>query len=445
MKKKARKTQSKCRFLVRTLISTVPLSVLLAAWSARAQEGLSDAMANEQAERAQANQEESPNYTFREGDFRMLLVPSLSMQWNDNINCTDTGQQDDFIVLPTLGVNMSYPLTERNLLQLNVTAGYNKYLLHPSLSSWYLSAGSGFSFDVYIKDIIINLHDRISYVQDSAGNAEVAGTGSYGTFNNSAGLSGRWSLRYVDFTVGYDHQNTIASSSQFSDTDNSTEAAYAQAGYRWNPALTTGLEGTFSYTKYDQDVLNDTTAYSLGVYGDWHPDKFLEVEPRVGYVINEYANSSQLQTSGLGSWYADLTVVHKITRSLNYSIDVGRNVSSAAQSTADEYWYANTGITWNFIRNFSFAPQLFIQNGKQGGGTTYTGSLPANQFFNGHPNLLQGSESYDWYGGSLAFNYAITRRISLGMNYQFTQRTSSIHGRGYTQNVVGIQITYHTI
>ncbi|HUA67121.1 MAG TPA: hypothetical protein VMA13_01120, partial [Candidatus Saccharimonadales bacterium] len=158
------------------------MPAILAGWSARAQEGLNDEMANEAADRARASQE-GANYTFKSGDFRMLLVPSLSMQWNDNINCTDTGKEDDFIILPTLGVIMSYPLTDRNLLQLNVAAGYSEYVKHSSLSSFYLSAGSGLSFDVYIRDILINLHDQFSYIQNSSANPQVAGTGTYGTFN----------------------------------------------------------------------------------------------------------------------------------------------------------------------------------------------------------------------------------------------------------------------
>lgn len=441
MKTKARKRQSKCHLVARPLFSSaLLLPAIFAGWSARAQEGLTDAMADEAAARVRANQEQS-NYTFRSGDFRMLMAPSLSMQWNDNINCASTGQENDFIILPTLGVVMSYPLTQRNLLQLNVTAGYSEYVKHSNLSSFYMSAGSGLSFDVYIRDIIINLHDQFSYIQNSAANPQVADTGTYGTFNNTAGLSGQWSLRTVDFTLGYDHQTSIATSSQFSSTDNSTEAAYAQAGYKLNSRLTTGGEGSFSYTAYSQNVLNDATSYSLGVYGDWHPDAFIEVEPRVGYTINQFSQTSYLQTSDLNSWYADLLVMHKITRSLSYSIDAGRNVSGAAQASADQYWFVNAGITWSFIRNFSFQPRFSFQNGKQGAGTTVNpGFLPFLP-----PSVLTQTENYDWYSASLGFAYDISQRFTVGWNYQFTKRTSSIAGRGYTQNVIGIQISYHPI
>jgi hypothetical protein len=439
MKKKARRTQMNYRYAALGIFSSVPLSFFLAATPARAQLGLTDAMNDEAAAQARARQE-GTQYTIKSGDFRMLLQPSLSLQFNDNINLTQSGKQDDFIILPDLGIIMSYPLSDRNLLQLDVTVGYQEYVKHSSLSSFYLQSGSQLSFDVYIKDILINLHDSISYVQNSAQNAQVAGTGTYGTFLNTAGVSAQWNLRYLDITAGFDHGNTIATSSQFSDNDNSTESGDLRLGYKWNSKLTTGVEGSIAYTGYSHAVLNNNTSYSGGLYGDWHPDEFLHVEPRIGYEEDQFANNSQdLQTSNQGSWYADLNISHQITRSINYSIDIGRNVGLGVQSDANEYWYVNSSLTWNFIRNFSFAPTVFFQHGTQGQGTTVLAPGMTN------PNLLQQTEVYNWYGGSISFNYAITKRFDAGVNYTITERTSDVAGRGYTQNVIGISISYHPI
>lgn len=439
MKKKARKTQWNYRYGVLGVCSSVPLSVFLAATPARAQVALSDAMANEEAGKARARQE-GAEYTFKSGDFRMLLEPSLSVQYNDNINAASSGKEGDVVILPALGVVMSYPLSDRNLLQLNVTAGYNEYVKHSSLSSFYLQSGSVLSFDVYIKDILINLHDSISYVQSGTVSPQVAGTGTYGTFQNSAGLSADWTLRYLDITAGYDHQTTLATSSQFNDTDSSTESAYSRVGYKWNPKTTAGVEGTIGYTHYSQEVLNNNTSYSAGLYGDWHPDAFLEIEPRIGYTYEQFYQSSQsLQTSDLGTWYADLNISHQITRSINYSIDVGRNVGLGVQSDADEYWFVNSNLTWKFIRNFDLTPAVFFQHGTQGQGTTVLGPGTTN------PVLLQQTENYNQYGGSISFGYAITKRFDAQVSYTITQRTSNIADRGYTQNIVGLMLSYHPI
>ena len=440
MKPKASPIQLKCSFVNLAFYSLAPLSVFLATPAARAQEGLSDAIANEAADKAQVEQASSSQYTYKNGDFRMLLTPAMSLQWNDNINCTETGKQDDFIILPTLGVTMSYPLTDRNLLQLSVTAGYNEYINHHNLSSWYLSTGSGLSFDMYVKDIIINLHDNFSYSQNSAQNPAVAGTGSYGTFDNSIGVSANWRMKYVSLTAGFDHQNTLATSSEFDSNDNATEEAYTRAGYNWDSALTTGVEGTASYTDYQQDVLNNVTSYTAGVYGSWHPDTAISIVPRLGYSINQYAQSAQLQTSDLDGWYCDLNWSHQITRAIKYSIDLGHNINPGVQSSADETTFANLSLNWHFIRSFSFQPQFSFQHGVQGAGSTVIGAGVTN------PVLLpSGGETYNWYSATIGFGYDITSRFTASVNYTFTDRTSSLPNRGYVQNVIGLQIAYHPI
>ncbi len=414
------------------------LASFFAAIPARAQVGLTDAMANDSASEMCQKQMQNPDYTFKSGDFRTLLVPSLSVQWNDNINCTENNLQEDIILLPTLGTIISYPLTDRNLLQVNIIMGYSAYLFHQDLSSFYLQSGSGLSFNIYIKDILINLHDRFSFMQNSAQNPTVAGTGAYGAFQNIVGLSAKWNLERVQLTLGYDHQTFLSTSGQFSDTDFSSESGYARAGYTLNSKLTAGLESTASYTYYNQDVLNNSTSYSIGVYGDWRPDSFLEIQPRLGCAIDVFGQNSQsVQNSTLNSWYADLKISDKVRRSVNVSLDAGHLISAGAQSDIVEDYYANAGIVWNFIRGLAFQTSLFFQHGNQGEGTTLI--APMNPYAN-----LVSNEIYNWYGGGLGLTHAITRRFDLGLNYQFTQRASSLADRGYTQNLVGLMLTYHS-
>jgi len=59
------------------------------------------------------------------------------------------------------------------------------------------------------------------------------------------------------------------------------------------PGVTTGIEGTGSFTTYDQMVLNDNNSYSVGVYADWQPDKYFRCQPRFGYTIFQFQHTSQ--------------------------------------------------------------------------------------------------------------------------------------------------------
>jgi hypothetical protein len=373
------------------------------------------------------------DYTYKNGDFKLWVTPAMDLMWIDNIYLTQTNRQDDFVLRPTLGLITSYPISQEYLLQLNLTVGYNKYLNHDELDSFYLQSGSGLSFDVFVKDIDFNLHDRFSYVQDPSQNSQVANTGTYGTFQNTAGLSASWNLTRLVLSTGYDHQNSLSTSSQFNDTDLSSELFFARAGYVVSPRLTTGLESSVSLTTYQQDVLNNNQSYSIGAYADYKPDEYFELQPRAGYVIYQFDNTSQaLRTSDLNSWYADLKVTHAITDALSYSLDAGHRVSLGVESDASQAWYVTPGVTWNLRKDWIIQGSMSYENGKQGIGSTQIG--PAG-------NLV--SENYSYFNGTVGFSHAITKRISFSLNYRLTLRSSSAQDQSYTQNEVDLQLSYH--
>src|SRR5206468_1566630 len=94
-------------------------------------------------------------------------------------------------------------------------------------------------------------------------------------------------------SVGYDHQNSMSPASEFNYQDKASELAYGQAGFKFNPTLTAGVEGSASFTAYNHNTLNDNSSYSAGVYGDWRPGSALQVKPRIGYTIYQFQHTSQ--------------------------------------------------------------------------------------------------------------------------------------------------------
>src|SRR5471030_297233 len=205
--------------------SWIAVLMLLAVMPSPAQQALQNARTGEMA--AEGNQQPR-DYTFKKGDFQMLILPSIGFDWNDNINLSKTNVMDDFIIRPAVGIRASYPLSQRNLLSLDIKVGYNEYLLHPGLSTFELnsSSGTGLSFDIGIKDVTLNVHDWMSYSQDAAQTATVANTASYGTFENTVGLAATWDLNQVTLSMGVDHQNVIATTGQFNDVNHASELLF---------------------------------------------------------------------------------------------------------------------------------------------------------------------------------------------------------------------------
>ena len=403
--------------------------MLLAARPATAQEALRSSLAGDAAAEARNLQLQSQPYTFKAGDFKLLVTPSLELDWNDNITLSRDNTEADFILRPLVALNASYPIGAYNLLNLSVAFGYDKYLIHDAYSQLRLDSGSELSFDVYVKDFWINFHDRFQYSQDPSQEAAVAGSGSgsYGTFQNTAGLSGTLDLEDVILTLGYDHQNTRSLSSQFNQMNNSSELVVARTGLQFNPTLIVGVEGTASFTTYDQAVLNDNQQYSAGIYGDWRPGSYFSVQPRVGYTIFESGQTSASVKGGnLASWYANLTLAHQVTDFLSYSLSAGHEIRPGIQSDAIEDSYIRPSVDWKVIKDVTLQTSLFYEHGAEGGGQ--------------QASLLE--KNYDQYGGGLNLSYSPMKKVRISLNYRLTLRSSNVASREYTQNLVGLQITY---
>jgi hypothetical protein len=424
----------------------------LGAWPAAAQEALHNMLAGDAAAESRELQMQtiqSQDYTFKEGDFRLLLAPSVALEWNSNVNLANTNVLDDYIISPDVEVRASYPWLQGNLLYFDVTAGYDWYLKHSQFSSFELnsSSGTGLSLDFAVKDVIVNVHDWITYAQGSGqnqvgansgnaftgntANAAVANTATYGTFQNTAGLSATWDLNQVKLSAGYDHENVLSTSAQFDDIDRSAEMLFAQAGFQVHPKATAGLETTAAYTTYTKQLLNNNDAYTVGPYFEIRPDPFLSISLHGGYSTYLFQDTSTaIQTHSQNSWYADLKVTHRPTDSVSYTLDVGREVQLGIQSDLLEDWYVRPTVTWNIMKGLDLVTFIFYEHGDQGVGST--GSLPGS-----------ANGNFDWYGGSLSVQHALTSQLNLGLSYFLTFRTASSANDGYAQNLVALQLTYH--
>lgn len=392
-----------------------------------AQEAVQNLRALDTARELRREQLTSESYTLKRGDFRLLATPSLALDWNDNIRTSSANEESDFILRPRLQLDATYPLTQANLLAVNLGVGYNHYFRENDLSAFHIQTGSALSFDIFVGAFTINLHDRVSYVRDSSQEAAVANTADFGNFQNTAGLSVSWQLRHATLSVGYDHVNVASIESTFNSQDRATEMFSARAAFLVHPEIQAGVEGTASFTAYDQATLNDNAGYSAGLFATWQPSSALTISPRGGFSLYQFDSSSTtIRTDDLNSYYADLTVTHAITEAINYGFSVGHEVRLGVQSDAIEQFYARPSLTWHAFKRASFRLGFSYERGDQGAGNQVGGLV----------------EEYDWYGLTLGTSFNVIKNLSVGLNYRLTLRSSDLPNRGYNQNLIGLTLTY---
>lgn len=378
-------------------------------------------------ERRGLEQEDQP-YTVKCGDFKLFAVPSFGLQWNDNINLSHDHAIDDYIVSPGLQLDGSYPFTRVNGIRFSIGVSYDKYLQHDQYSGIRFNSGSELSFDAYIKDFWINVHDRFQYTLDSADQPDVANSGLYGGLNNTAGLSGTWDLEDVVLTLGYDHINFVSASSQFDYTTSTTETVSAQAGFRISTNLTTGVEGSVSFTDYAQRVLNNNTGYNGGLYADWRPGSYFDAKLRGGYTLYDFSQTSLVVPAvNEHAWYAHLDLTHSLTDAFSYSVGAGHDLRLGVQADVVDAWYLRFGIHWEFIKSWLLAASFSYENGTLGG--SIVPGVPA--------------EHYEWNEFDFGLTHNLTGKLSLGLDYRLILRSSDFASREYNQNLVGLLLTYN--
>lgn len=364
-------------------------------------------------------------YTFKKGDFRVLLSPSFSTEWNDNVNGSDGGNSD-FILRPMLQIDASYPITRNNLLRLNLGVGYDQYLENTELSTWRLQSGTALSFDLVVDDFLINLHDRVSYMRSASQRGDTAGNAEQGNLENTAGILVTRNLGRAQASLGFDHQNAFPTTDALEYQARTTEIVSVRGGIRLRPDLVVGLESPITFTTYKLPVLNDSTGYGGGVYAEWMLGDSLSVLPRAGYSVYDFSQTSDfLLAKDMDSWYADLTVRHQPREAISYSISVGHELRLGLQSDAITAWYVRPNINWQMTQRISVQPLFFYEHGEQGAGVG-----------------IQGDETYDWYGFGLSANASITSKLRATLAYRLTLRSSDVEGRGFEQNTVTLGFTY---
>jgi len=406
--------------LLRSL--SVAASLVPATMSAPAQEALRTSQAGETAAMALRRQQEDQSYTYKLGDFRLLVEPTLDVDWNDNVNLSRSKQQD-LILRPLLNLRGSYPLTALNSLKFSIGVGYDYYTQHPDYSQLRLKENSELAFDIFIKDFWINLHDRFEYTQDPANHTAVAVGARYGGLNNYAGFTTVWDLKDLVLTLGYDHNNFVSSATQYEYLNRASELPMLRAGLRLHPRLTAGVEGTVSYTAYDQPVLNNSVGYSGGLYADWQPGPYFRLEPRGGYTVYDFQQTSHFTKAvDQSTWYAGLSISHLVNDSVTYSLNAGHELRLGISADYVEDTYFRPSATLKVIKNLPITTTFTYEHGTQGTGTH--------------------GEIYDYYGASLGLSYLLLKGLRVGLNYRITIRSSSTAGE-YAQNLLSLRLNYH--
>ena len=400
-------------------------ALLLLAPAGRAQEVVRPSLAGEAAAEARRQSPEQIPYNLLAGPIRFLFSITTGVEYNDNINLAERNKQDDIIIRPQFNIDAIWPVTQLNTLKLDLGIGYAFYLDHPNANTngVLIQPGSQLSFDIFVQDFRINLHDRFSLQQDPVAQLQLSNVVDYGRFENTAGVSVLWDLNKAVLTFGYDHYTYVSTTDTFSYLDRNAEELTFSAYFAFTSTTGGGIESSAVYNYYDEDFLNDSVTYSVGPFVETQVTNYLKLRASAGYQMINFDGGGFVQdASDSNDFYANILLSHRINANIFQTLSAGHESQLGVNSNFVALNYVRHTATWNIIRGTLLSTELFYEDGDDSGGIF--------------------SEHIQRYGGAISLGYQLTKHVTLGLRYQYTQKQSDQPNRDYKQNRVSIDGTY---
>jgi hypothetical protein len=231
--------------------------------------------------------------------------------------------------------------------------------------------------------------------------------------------------------VGYSHYNFFSDSAGFDYLSRASEYFFGRAGWRFAEQTQAGVEASGSLTAYDLHLQSDNQSVSVGPYLEWQITRTFGVSLRGGPTVYWFdANRPGQAGSELSSYYAGVQVTHQLTDFILQSLSVVRDVRLGVNQGSD-YIEELTGlysVSWALTRRVSVGVNVGYEHGTQ--------PLPSRS------GAI--SEVYDRYfvGGSLSYRFS--HHLSTGLTFQRWERISNITSQfGYSQDTLGLQAAYN--
>jgi hypothetical protein len=421
----------------------------------RAQDAIRPSLAGEAASEARRQSIDRIPYNLMIGPIRFRVSATAGFEYNDNINLASddsaylptpfgpvlvkSESQSDFIFRPQVNFDMLWPITQLNTLRFDIGIGYAIYFDHSEYNTngILISPNSQLSFDVFVGDFRINFHDRFSLQQDPIAEIALSNVADYGRFENTAGVSVLWDLNQAVVTLGYDHYTFISTTDAFDYLDRNAEQLAGTVNFTVTNTTGVGIETAFVHTYYDQNILNDSDTYSAGAFLETQITNYLKLRVAGGYQSIQFDNTGFVNDPhDLNDYYANALLSHRINAQITQTLSVGHESQLGVNSNYITLNYIRHTATWNMFLHTLLSTEFFYEDADDSGGF---GTFPntTNPLFN--PFV---AEHIHRYGGAVTVGYQLTKHVTLGLRYQYTQKDSDQPLRDYRQNRVAIDGTY---
>lgn len=409
----------------RALITTSVLSVSLKLTiPMHGQEAVRPSLAGETAAEARHQGASAPqSYNLSLGPVAWTLGAALDFEADDNIAFTSADRVFDLITRPQITTRALWPVTYQNTLNFALSAGYSAYARHSQFNRLFVAPGSELSFDLYVGDLWLNVHERLSITENAYEDPTVVGSADYSQLQNVAGLAATWDLNHIVVGFGYDHTEYLAVTDGGGLPDGNSDILALSATYQWSDTTRVGLESGGGWIRYDGEGTPASQAADLnvGAIVELRPLQYVTLRAAAGYCVYSPLTATSPSEQEFTGAYAQVDLHHRINRFLEYDLSGGRNISFGFFAGTMDLCSARWEATWRLFQKLNLSTGFEYEHGSQ---------------------VLSGSETFDRFGPRITLQRPITAKMSGALRYQFYQRCSETAGGDYVLNLVTLSLAY---
>jgi hypothetical protein len=377
--------------------------------------------AAEARERSLANQ----RFNMMLGPVGLRFTSQFDIEANDNVRFESEDENGDIILRPQLNMQAVWRATQKNTLTFGAGFGYLFYLNGTEPNSFYVTPGTDLSFDVYIKDFVVNLHNRFSYTPDVSDQPNVSGVGSLNTLENTSGVGVTWDLNKAVVNFGYDHTIYRVLTEGFERNNRSLDLVNLRGGLLLDPTTIAGLQVSGGITDYESSELQDSWHVAAGPFYSKQLSGYLTFRIAAGYAAYFFSDPAMIvitnTTSEASAFYGDLSLRHRLNAAYSHSLSAGRLLQAGSFSETLDLIYVRYEADWDLFLDTSFHYSLSYEHFSE---------------------VLRESREGDRYGFSVGFSRRLTQKMTGGLNYHFYWRTSTLSSEDYVQNRLVLRLAY---
>jgi hypothetical protein len=366
-------------------------------------------------------------YNLLWGPMALRFSAAESTEYNDNARSSSQAS-GDLIFRPSASLQANWPVTEWNTLNLDLTAGYSFYTQSRDLNQFYLSPGSGLSFDIHVQDWVFTLHDRAHVSENTYENPTYTGRQNEASLENDAGITGLWDLNQTVVNVGFDHVNYTSLAGQIVEPDSTSENFFLNAALKIRPEILIGLEGGLGLINYTRTggtnlffAVPDALQWSAGGFSSWQVSEHLSARLDAGYTVYSPDHKGTNVLSDSASLYFQASVSHVVNEHVSYTLSAGHSVDFAYNGQPVDRYFVQLSPAWNFINKLQISPSFRWEQGEQ---------------------VVAHAVNYDQYTVGITTGYALTQKLSASVYYRWVMETSIQQSLNYTANIVGLSLNY---